>query len=292
MVELMVALIIGLALSAAAAMIYSSGKRAFVVHGNMARILESGRSAMFLMKEDIRLAGYWGLNYLPSSIVSAEPVIVGNECTTGWSTEVSIPIDVLNNSNDGYADCIPDADHEPGTDVLTVRHSASEPTLSSAIAAGDIYLHTSLTRGVLFVADTDGMVDAGIEIDETPLANYRVYTHAYYIRPWSVSRADGIPTLVREAVAGTRMVAEPLVEYVQDFQITLGLDTDTDGNVDRYSNQGFDPADSANLMTVTVEILVRSPSQEADYINRRIYTLGNKIVTTVANSTRKIVERL
>ncbi len=62
LIELMISLVIGLSLSAAAILIYLNNKQAWVAQDNIARLQESGRFALQLLREDIRLAGYWGLN--------------------------------------------------------------------------------------------------------------------------------------------------------------------------------------------------------------------------------------
>ena len=291
LIELMIALVIGLVLAGAAIMIYSNSKHAFGVQVNIANVQENGRFALQLMQEDVRLAGYWGLNYRPSSINAVETITLTNECADGWSTRVTKPIDTLNNNNTAYASCIPDDDYKQGTDILTVRRASSAPVPDKDIIAGNVYLHSSLTSGVLFVADQDGTVDVGIDLGEAPVSSHRLIAHTYYVRPWSQIVGDGIPTLVRKVVSGTSMVAEPLVEHVEDLQVTFGLDIDADGNVDRYDNDGINTEEIDNVMTVIVEVLIRAPSGEADYTNNRTYRLGDQAEFIPGDNLRRQVFR-
>lgn len=280
LIELMVALVIGVVLAGAAVMIYANSKHGFVVQDNTASVQENGRFALHLLKEDIRLAGYWGLNYRPTTIGSVGAITLTNECIANWATDVTLPLGILNNTNATYTTCIPDTDYyDPdndnvGSDVLTVRHASSEPV--TTLVDGDVYLRTSLTNGLLFVWDASSPPDT--DIGEVPADNHRLLAHAYYIRPFSTA-GDGIPTLVREVIRGTAVAAEPLIEYVEDFQVTFGLDTNADGDVDRYDNDGIDAADIDNVMTIIVEILVRAPTPEADYTNTRTYQLGDRTHT-------------
>ena len=287
----MVALVIGLVLSSAAIMIYSNSKHAFGVQVNIANVQETGRYVLQLMQEDVRMAGYWGLNYQPKRIRAAESIILNNECTNGWSTDITKPIHVSNNDNSSYAECISNVDYKAGTDILTVRHASSTPVAEDDIVAGDVYLHTSLTSGTLFVADADGTIDTGIEAQESPVSNHRLLAHAYYIRPWSRTVGDGIPTLARKVISGTSVVAEPLAEYVEDLQVTLGLDMDWDGNVDRYDNDGIAAAETDHVMTIIIEVLIRAPTGEADYTNDKIYQLGDQAGSTPADNFRRQVFR-
>lgn len=305
LVELMVALVTGLTLSGAVVLIYANSKHAFSVQDATAKIQENGRFALHILKQDVRMAGYWGLNYLPATIDSAENVVLDNECHADWSTLVLQPISRSNNTHSGYTNCIPGGDYGAGpqgngTDILTVRRASGNAVPDAEIRRDHLYLRASLTSGVIFIADTDGAVDSGAAVAEAPVRNYELLAHAYYIRPWSQTRGDNIPTLTRETISGNGVVAEPLVEYVEDFQISFGLDTDMDGNVDRYDGKkpaaGTDPAagngfSADDVMTVVVELLVRAPSAEADYINTRTYNLGDSGDFTPADRIRRQVFR-
>lgn len=287
LVEVMVALVIGLMVAGAAIFIYTNSNHVFGVHVNITNIQENGRFVMQIMQEDVRLAGYWGLNYQPSTINPAEPVHIDNECTAGWLTNIARPVEMLNNSNSDYTACIPEQDYLSGTDILVVRRTSSNPVLENDIVAGNIYLHTSLTRGSVFIADEDGQVDVGLDVAEVPVNNYRLLAHAYYIRPWSRAVGDDIPTLVREVVSGASLTAEPLVENVENLQITLGLDTDSDGNVDRYDEDGINAEETADILTVIAEVLVRASTSEANYKNMLTYQLGDQTAFTPRDRFRR-----
>jgi len=288
LVELMVALVIGLVLSATTVMVYINNKHAYQVQNNTAILQENGRFALHLLREDIRMAGYWGLNYAPEDINNAETVTLDNECAPGWATDYSNPLASVNNANTGYTACIPNADYSGNTDILTVRHASSGPVASTAINENNVYLLTSLTEGTAFKADAASAVDAGVSVSESPTALYQVEAHVYYIRPWSRTVGDGIPTLVREVIAGGAVAAEPLVEYVEDFQVTFGIDSNGDGSVDLYDDNGADSSDIDHVMTVIVEVLARAPAVEAGYSNRRTYQLGDRVYTVNDGFRRQV----
>ena len=238
LVELLVALAIGLALSLAATLIYLNNKHTWSMQDNMYRIQETGRFSMRLLREEIRLAGYWGLNISPASITDAEPIVLTNECYRGWATSYTQFLSSANNSNAGYRSCIPDSDYKPDTDILTVLRSSTSSIDIDSIKAGHLYLHTSLTAGTVFIADADRKIDTGIELGESPAALYDLLAHAYYIRPFSTRMGDGIPTLVRETTSAGNVFAEPVAELVEDLQFTFGFDSDGDGSVDVYDDRG------------------------------------------------------
>jgi type IV pilus assembly protein PilW len=276
LIELMIALAIGLFLSAAAVTIYLNGKDAWVARDNLAHLQESGRIALHLIREDLRQAGFWGLNIAPRTIVNTEPIALLNECAPGWATRYLSPVEFANNGNEGYRPCIPDSDHMAETDIITVRRSSSQRVARNSIRERGLYLLTSMTSGKVFSADADSHLDPGLHIDESPAALYRVLAHAYYIRPFSLAPGDGVPTLVREAVSAGRVSAEPLVESIEDLQITFGVDADGDGSVDSYDHNGMAVGETDRVRTVVVELLARAPTVESGYVNRRQYVLGDR----------------
>jgi type IV pilus assembly protein PilW len=302
LIELMVAMVIGLVLSGAVVMIYDNNKHAYLVQNNTAELQENGRHALHLLREDIRMAGYWGLNYAPESISNAETIALTDECATNWATDYTSPLTAVNNANTGYTSCISNADYKNNTDILTVRHVSSQPLTAGVIAKDSIYLFASLTEGIAFVADDDATIDSGISLSETPTALYRVLAHAYFIRPYSQADdadncdpkldgngdSDGIPTLVRVVISGAKVDCVALIEYVEDFQVTFGLDTDGNGSVDLYVNNGIDASAIASVMTIEVEILVRSPNVEANYTNTRSYQLGDRVYTVNDGFRRQV----
>lgn len=277
LIELMISLVIGLSLSAAAILIYLNNKQAWVAQDNIARLQESGRFALQLLREDIRLAGYWGLNLSTVTIANSETIDLPNECSSGWATDYARPVAFANNTNSDYRACIPDSDYKDTTDIITIRRSSSNPVEIDSITKGNLYLLTSLTEGIAFAADTDAELDPGIDLAESPAALYRVLAHAYYIRPFSDVSSDAVPTLMRETIIGGNVSAEPIVEFIEDLQITFGLDTIGDGSVDVYDNDGITADRAGKVITVVVDLLVRAAEPEAGYTNTRTYQVGDRV---------------
>jgi len=287
LIELMIALVIGVLLSGAVTIIYVNNKHAYVAQDNMANLQENGRMALHLLREDVRMAGYWGLNYSPDTITNSGDVSLGEECATGWATDYANPFVSVNNDNTGYDPCVPDADYKANTDILTIRRASSNPV--TVYHPGHLYLRTSLTEGSVSKADSGGTITASVA--EVPAATYEVLAHAYYVRPWSETAGDGIPSLVREVISGGAVTTERLVEYVEDFQVTFGLDTDGDGSVDRYENDGISAGEVDSVMSIIVETLVRANTFESNYTNTRTYQMGDRVLGPFNDGFRRQVFR-
>jgi len=74
-VELMVALVIGLIITAAVVKIFTMSKATYGLEEGLARVQENGRFAMEFLSRDIRMAGYSGCN---SKLALTDPSEVGN----------------------------------------------------------------------------------------------------------------------------------------------------------------------------------------------------------------------
>lgn len=299
LVELMVALAIGLFISGAVVSLFVTSKSSYRAQEGVDAVLENGRYAIRALADDVRLAGYVGVTYDPIKVspqIYAATAVTG-ACEANW-VNIGQPIFGLNasaasgtGSNAGatFTDCIPAADYKLGTDILVLRHA--EGQAATALAANTLYLLTELDRGSFFVGTTAPAAETN------PSAIHEMNIHVYYIRPWATTAGDGIPTLVRETlIAGPAMVAQPLVEGIESMQISYGVDTTSPGDkvVDRYY-----PASSLSTVTtvspnwtqvvaVRIELLVRTPLSDGGFANdTNSYTLGDVAIPAANDRFRR-----
>ncbi len=73
LIELMVAMVIGVVLIFGATQVYVNSKNSYGINEGVARMQETARYAMSVMEPDIRLANFWGLLKEPSVVVNAAP---------------------------------------------------------------------------------------------------------------------------------------------------------------------------------------------------------------------------
>lgn len=282
LVELMVSMVIALILAGAVLISYSSTQVSYLLSGNTSQIQETGRFAIHTVTEDIRLAGYWGLNVWSGTVQEGELATQTLGCgAAGWIADVDVPLMVLEDPTGAeLPPCIQAADHVNGSDVIITRHAGMALTGSSEIVQNNIYLYTGLKLGTLFKADSAAAVDSAVEnaIDAASrdTAIYPYQAHIYFIRRCSDPGAnnvcdasddggDPIPTLVRYALNGATMTAEPVAEYVEDMQIILGEDGDDDDSIDQLKNADS-VTDWDNVRTAEISLLIRAPEMEVDYL--------------------------
>ena len=128
LVELMVALVVGLVVMLGVGQIFVQSKRTASVQEELARLQENGRYALQLLRWDIQRAGYLGCSHaatLKGNIVGNggftddfEHFILGYEGTSGgWSPSLPGELDDTGTAED---------DILPGTDVITLRFADGE----------------------------------------------------------------------------------------------------------------------------------------------------------------------
>ncbi len=128
LVELMVALVVGLLVMFGVGQIFVQGKRSASVQDEAGRLQEGARYALQLMKRDIQRAGYLGCSHaatLKENIVTGgsyvddlEHFVAGHEGLQGsWDPPLPTELDDPGTADDDVA---------PGTDVITLRFSDGE----------------------------------------------------------------------------------------------------------------------------------------------------------------------
>jgi type IV pilus assembly protein PilW len=283
MVELMVAVTVGLILLAGVAQIFINSKAAYKVQGGSGLLHENARYAMNKLGYDIHMAGHWG-GLQPDELSGTPAVASGlsSDCDLSWIYDAETPAQGYQGAATPPLDCIDADDYVAGTDVLTLRFAEGVPTKNAGVSSSGIYLRSSVGRLGKFVSaseitnGTTGIANA----DGT--YNYLYRPVLYYLRSCGVvgtsgscsNALDSTPTLVRKTLNGDQFQTEPMVEHVEHMQLMYGLDTDVpkDGIVDRYVSAGA-VTNWQDLLSVRVNLIVRNPERQVDYEDTRTYNL-------------------
>jgi type IV pilus assembly protein PilW len=297
LVELMVAVTIGLLMLAGltATFVNSNQTRSEIEKVN--RQIENGRYAMDLLTEDLRIAGYYG--ELDSSRLTA-PTVTPNPClTTAATLKTNLPIIVQGYDNSNSLDCLSDV--KSGTDVIVLRRASTcyigeSGANCDAQVAGEPYIQVSLcnTQSTTpFDLDTDTTQLTRTALNCTSAAPLRRYrTHIYFVANNDQS-GDGIPTLKRAELGRNGFTIVPLVEGVDNLQLEYGIDTDCDGMPDvfnanpetyvaTYASTCIAPTTPnwKNVTSVKISMLARNTDKSMTHNDTRTYVLGNKADNT------------
>lgn len=304
LIELMIASVISILIISSVLTIYINSQHSSRTQSLTRQIQENGRYAIQILAEDIRMAKYYGMNVMPSTIDDETfqnlPIEINYKCgDKTWASNIDQPIFASNNANpyqNADTNCIPDDNYVDGTDVLVVRHAESEAITADQIEQNKLYLYTSLTDGEIFRAIQDDAInsDTLMNLNQLPREVYPFTTNVYYIRPCSIMDGnscsdDNIPTLVRKSLGADDVTTEPLIEYIEDLQVVFGIDTTGDLIVDQYvTANDIAVSDWNDVLSARIEVLARSPNTVAGYNNPASYTIGSETKTTKDGYYRKV----
>ncbi len=290
LVELLVALLLGVVLSFAAMQFYLQSRRNALYDEELARLQENGRYALRLLVHELGMAGY--LATLPPG----EPVtsaLAGSGCFDHLLA-AKAPVELLDDVDRGGAgaghalpaDCLPGR-HVPGSDVLLTRRSADSPSIAEgerrlSLDSRSLYLgwaatsHPTLVRGAGAGAFTE---------------LWEYLPQLLFLRDYSVVPGDDIPTLCRRRPgrSANRMApTECLVEGIENLQLEFGIDADADGQVERFLSAGS-PVALRPARLARIHLLVRSLHPVAGHVDRRAHRLGNTLLAPRRDAYLRIV---
>ena len=299
LIELMIAVTIGLLMLTALASMYMGASNNNRELARSSRQIEDGRYALQTITDDIALAGYLGYFTNPVAPAVLPDPCEQNDMTTiragsalavqGYDAPATVPAPL--------SGCLGDAEHVSGTDILVVRRADSNVTASGALLSSEIYLQANSdinnSSNPVIALGSLGNFPLLMK-DNTTLAPIRKYhVHIYYVAPCSVPSGGGsnctgagddngnpIPTLKRLELAldsgGNRSwVVTPIAEGVEQLQIDYGVDSDGDGVPDgAFTTAPASAADWANVVVMTLHLLVRNTESTQGYSDLKTYNLG------------------
>jgi type IV pilus assembly protein PilW len=284
LVEMMVAMTVGLLLIAATSMLFASTSRARHELQKTSRMMENGRYAQDLLVEDLRSAGFYGeMTVLAAAASIPDPCAV-DPALFGWSAAapITMPAPVVGiRESEATPACVPD--RLAGTDIVVVRRVSSVAIPVAAVPANVTHVQTTRCDSELTsfaVGSTAAeltMRNAGCT--GTALAR-EYFVRIYYVASCNECGQDTIPTLKRVELAGNTLRVTPLVEGIENLQVDFGFDLDGSGVADRFLDgpsgvAGQADNDWRNVMAVRVHLLARTTEMPAGHVDSREYFLGS-----------------
>ncbi|WP_187276599.1 PilW family protein [Parahaliea maris] len=283
-IELMVALVIGVIITFGATTLFLQSKRSYLQDEEVARVQENGRYVLRLLNRELSMSGFYG-RVLRGDLVTSAPS--GTDCFN-YLVDTDLPFEHHNNvSANGVgapndpnmpAGCLVAGEHEAGTDMLVVRRSTDRPnyekgTTLEALDPNAVYLRIVDDNVAITLERGGGATGSTIDI-------WEYSPNILFIRDHAITSGDGIPALCRRRIStgGNDVSAvECLAEGVENLQVEFGVDLDGDLQVDQY----LDAPTSVQMgaaMAAKVYILVRSGNEIPGYTDDKVYTLGQTVV--------------
>jgi len=292
--ELMIAMVLGVILAGGVVNLFVIGQRSFRMDENVARMQDEGRFAINELMKDIRMAGYIGELVHPVSIIPDPGLITGTDCGVAgqpnWilnffdavTGEINSLTAVDNatgaTANAGFS-CINAGELLPQTDVVGVKRFAGRSVPPAALVANTVYMQSNALEGVMYKAPLVGGV-------ANPLNEWEYRPSVYYIRNFTNTAGDGIPSLCRKALdftPGTGIQTECIAAGIENLQIEYGLDTDGSGSANQYlPNPTL--TQLQRVISARIFVLARTLNQDFTYTDERTYTVSNAPVATPGDS--------
>jgi type IV pilus assembly protein PilW len=292
LVEIMIALVLGLMVSAGVMQVYLSNKQSYRLAQEQSRLQENARFALEFLTNDIRMAGYMGClsrsltlvntlntpnNYLYDFTIPVQG-FEWNQGTTAWLPAIDASITSSLNGSDIIT--IRRAD----TDGITVtQHPGGSPPGSADLKLSgpgtpslqdcDIVVVSDCSAAAVFqitnfnAANNNNTVHntgaAGCSPNPGPgnatkeLGKSYVGGEVYRIRNNSYyirTNPNNQPALYRRTNAAN---AEELVEGIEQMLVLYGVDTSGDGTANRYFPANTVPSWN-QVVSVRITLLVRS----------------------------------
>jgi len=299
LVELMVAMLVGLFVIGGALTVQQRSRATHQVNEVLARMQEKARFAYDVLEADVRTAGFWGQsndtslvqNWANDDAAAPTPFLVTGDCRKNWAVDLG---EVVNATNTGVpVPACPTTAAVAGTDYLEMRHASDAVIAPASLQAGRIYVQSDLEHSRLF---TGTALPGGFGPAST---THNLVTHGYYVGPSTMvfdNTGTAVPALRRltlvDGGATPAIEDQEIIAGIDDFQVQLGLDTDGDGSVNGYVNPdvaGGATIDPAQILAVRTWLLVRAEQPESGFEDDVTYVYADRAAFTPADGFRRLL---
>ena len=280
LIELMIAITLGLLVLAGASSFFASSKQGFRAQDSNGRMQEGSRFGMNYLSQILRLGDFWGG-------IDAALITIGSHsikapagaqtCNSAWIAKVTDGVQGYEGGATAPIDCISANDYVAHSDLIAVRYADPNGFTSienirdkanakrnyirtRAGADGYLYEGQDHAEAEKYIANGDGVLD------------YEYDFQLLFLRPCSAKegrtcsvRDDNgkpIPTLVSlqlQSDGGVTQVA--LVDNVEQMQFEYGVDSDGDRVVDTYQKADA-VSDWKKVLSIRASIIVRGDALE------------------------------
>ena len=295
MVELLVAMTLGLFVVGGIAAAYVQNQRTRAELERSSRQLENGRYAVQLLADELRHAGYLG-TFDPRPI--PKPAALPSLCETADANlQAALPISIQGIDDPATAPaCLTDV--KSGTDVVVIRRASTcvagtagcaaaaggHPHIQASLCDDPTQLGSPSVSNHYAFASTLANLNRTARDCSTPAPIRRFLVRIYYVAANNAA-GDGIPTLKRAELNGGSFTVEPLVEGVEDLQLEYGIDTDRNGAPEQYSTDptafggcaaaGCQVDNWLDVTAVKLHLLARNLEASPGHSDAKTYVLGN-----------------
>lgn len=299
LVELMVALTLGLLLVAGVTRLFLSARQGYRVQESHARQQDNARFVMETLASEIRHADFWG-GASPQALSVVSNLGTATDCSEAWMADVAFPLRAYAGAaTSPLAGCTV-SDYVPNTDVLVVRYADPNRFVSNAeldappadlSANGRLLVRAAVGgSGSVYLINNLAAARSAQPGDEADgVVNYKYVARVLFVR----SNNQDQPTLYQRTLTSAGVSAsQQLAEGVEMLRYSFGLDQDGDLVVDRYvATADMTATDWSRVLSIRVGLLMRGDALD-EFSDDRSYTFPDGYTYTPANDVRRYQRRL
>lgn len=301
LIELMIAMVLALVLSAAVITVFANNRHSFNQGENSQRMQDDARHALREITYELSMAGHYGDLLNPREVIPDAALSLSTDCGPAGSpkwmyqpvvvgTGQSLSVAILDNATSANVaanfSCIGGAEFQDGTDVVSIKRVVGGRA-GAVLTGGKVYLRTNGLVGLLFEEPLGGAPSIVVPVPNT-VWEYR--PSVYYIRNFSYVADDGIPALCKKVLSGATpgMITECLATGIENLQIEYGIDTTGDSYANVYLPN---PAivDLQAVVSARVSLLARTAEIDTRYDNEKTFSMSNAAPYTPADSFHRRV---
>ncbi|MDH4654331.1 MULTISPECIES: PilW family protein [unclassified Pseudomonas] len=265
LVEMMIAMVLGLVILLAVSNIFLKDSRVRGEIEKTSRQIENGNYALRLLESEFENAGYWG-EAGAQDIAGTPPPL----CPTSKADIiVSLGYPVQGELVSGVS-C---ADEKSGTDFIAIRRASTCAVGDDGCAAASSNYHLQVSA---CQTSSAGVVGLSTNVEEltatqrdcaTLAPRYRFLSRVYY-----VSDAD---ILMRAELSGGNYSAvTSLVDGIESIHYEYGLDDSGDGIIDEFKSNPSG-VEWSDVIAVKVYLIARNSEPTAGFVDGNSYILGD-----------------
>lgn len=295
LIEIMVAMAVGLLLVLGAVTVFMQGRTSSRTSDSMSRLQDAMKYAVDTIEPDVRMANYWGLTNraelisnvaLPAAARTATDALVGSSCGNNFTANLTQYVDGRNNGAWGLG-CA--AVNPAGwADVLIVRRASAGET---ALSAGTLQIQTTRINAEIFA---DGVLPAGFA------AAPRSETHDLVVNVYYVGQVvqNGVATWALRKITLTSTGGAPtmtdmeVVRNIADLQVEFGVDRTNDNNPDVWVNPQAPELVTGRVVAVRLYLMAMAEEVEQGFVDSRTYTLADHVIQPNDNRRRLVVSKV
>lgn len=306
LVELMVAMLISLFLSAGIFTMFSMSATNVTTTSQYNQLQENGRIALAIMERDIAQLGFFG-DMTGSEFISGinttldDAIPAADDCIGAGLNNASLPNNQAAHFRRlwGYENglsgttplaCLSSATVAANTDVIQIKRFIG-PSLGSGDGSDSPVNGGS--RFAVSATSTQAIFFNGID-PSSAMPNSRVWEYQHHV--YFIDIENGLPILSRKTLTANGMTNdEQLVEGIENIRFLYGFDNDADSTPDTFipaadvTTLMWDNETFQRLVAVKIYLLVRSTEADNSYNNQVTYQLGDKQINAPNDNFRRKV---